>query len=152
MARLFAHPQKCYFAEVGQINGSPMFCRISCRLEQHWSLTVANNPASNKLNPVWYAFLRQPHALVKRIKNAPISVLLESLTEWHQQVSTDLKAKIISDVTAEVYFENQRQKRMQQRKSLIRKSIILGLIEMMLFSLNPKSEWLGGYAKLKQKR
>jgi hypothetical protein len=152
MARLFAHPQKYYFAEIGQISGLPTFCSTSCRLEQHWSLTVANNPASNKLNPVWYAFMRQPRALVKHIKNAPASTLLEALTEWQQQISIDLRTKIISDVTVEAYFKSERQKEMQQTASLVRKSVIWGLIEIILCSLNSKSEWLGDYAKLKQKR
>jgi hypothetical protein len=36
---------------------------------------------------------------------------------------------------------------MQQQQSLIRKSIIWGLLEMLWFSQNPKSEWLGKYAR-----
>lgn len=132
MARLFAHPQKYYFAEVGQLSSLPMFCSISCRLEQHWLLAVTKNSAT-KLDPIWYAFLRQPRALVKRIENAPASVLLESLAEWQQQISIDLKVKIISDITVEAYFESQRQQRMQKRKLLIRKSITWGLIETLYF-------------------
>lgn len=58
-----------------------------------------------------------------------------------------MNVSIIRDMRAENYFEKERQKRLQQRKSLIRKSITWALLEMLLFYLNPKSEWLGDYSK-----
>ncbi|MBH8553393.1 hypothetical protein I8751_13615 [Nostocaceae cyanobacterium CENA357] len=97
---------------------------------------------------MWYTFLRQPPILVKRFDHPP-SELLKSLLKWHQQVSTTLGVEILKDMTAEAYFAEERRKRMQQRQSLIRKSIIWGLLEMLWFSQNPKSEWLGEHAKFK---
>lgn len=151
MARLFAHPQRFCFAEVGQVGNLPMFCSISCRLEKQWVLGVTNISSNPNLSAISYAFLRQPHNLVKRFENASANLLLQSLLDWREQVSSDLGLELVQDVKAETYFEIERSKRIKQRRFLLRKSIIWGLLEMLWFSLNPKSEWLGDYSKFKVK-
>lgn len=150
MARLFAHPQKFCFAEVGQVINAPMFCSMSCHLEKHWLLAVTN--MSLHLSAVSYAFLRRPRNLVKQFENSSVNVMLQSLLDWREQVTSDLNLAIIQDIRAETYFEKQRSTRIEQRRSLLRKSIIWGLLEISWFSLNPQSEWWGDYSKFKVQR
>ncbi len=148
-ARLFAHPQKFCFAEVGKIGSLPMFCSVSCQLEKRWLLSVTNLSQTAKPSAISYAFLRKPRNLSKRIENASVDSLFPLLLDWREQVSDDLNVQLLVDVSAEMYFEIQRKMRLESRRRLLRKSITWGLLEMCLFSLNPKSEWMGEYSKFK---
>ncbi|MBE9041403.1 hypothetical protein IQ235_11480 [Oscillatoriales cyanobacterium LEGE 11467] len=152
MARLFAHPQKFCFAEVGQTSNSPMLCSISCSLEMRWSLAVTNISSSSYVSAISYAFLRQPRNLVKQMGNASVNLLLQSLIDGRDRASNDLGLELIRDIKTETYFEKERSKRMEQRRSMLRKSITWGVLEMLWFSLRPKSEWLGDYSKFTVKR
>jgi hypothetical protein len=149
MARLFGHPQEFCFAEVGHVKSLPIFCTISCQLENNWSLAVVNNPS---LSPISYAFFRQPRKLIKRFDNIQVNLLFKSILEWRDRVEGHLSIEVIKDIRSEAYFEKEHRNRIDRRNNLIRKSVILSLIEMFLFSLNPQSEWLGDYSKLKVKR
>jgi hypothetical protein len=152
MIRLFAHPQKFCFAEVAQSSNLPMFCGISCHLEKKWSLAVTNTSSSSKVFAFSYAFFRQPRSLVKQFDHASAELLFKSLLEWREQVSSDLGLELIQDVSAETYFEKEHINAIQRRRSLLRKSVTWTLLEALLFSLSPKSEWLGDYSKFKVKR
>lgn len=147
MARLFAHPEKFCFAEVGQVSNLPMFCSISCALEKHWVLVVTNISANRIMNAISYAFQRQPRLTIKKIDNGTINLIFDSLLDWREQVANDLGLKLIQDVSAETFFKRDRNVRINQRRSLLRKSIIWALLEMLWFYFNPKSEWLGDYSK-----
>jgi hypothetical protein len=149
MARLFGHPQEFCFAEVGHVKSVPIFCTISSQMENNWSLAVVNNAS---LSPISYAFFRQPRKLIKRFDNIQVNLLFKSLLEWRDRATEDLSIEVIKDIRSEAYFEKERTNRIDCRNNLIRKSVILSLIEMFLFSLNPQSEWLGDYSKLKVKR
>ena len=147
MARLFAHPEKFCFAEVGQFSKFPMFCSISCALEKHWVLGVTNMSPSLTMSAISYAFLRQPRLLIKKIANGNVNLMLDSLLDWRDRVSNDLGLDLIQDMNAETYFNRDRNIAISRRRSLLSKSIIWGLLEMLWFYLNPKSEWLGDYSK-----
>jgi hypothetical protein len=146
LARLFSHPDKFCFVEVFQIGNLPIVCSISCLLEKNWSLAVVN---SSVLSAISYAFFRQPHKLVRKIENVPVNMLLQSLLEWREQICSDLNLELIKDVKSETYFEKQHSNRIDRKRTLLRKSVIWSLLEMLWFSLNPKSDWLGDYEKPK---
>ena len=149
MARLFVNPRRLYFAEVGQVEGVPMFCSLSGALEGNWILAVTNNSSSKNLDAISYAFLRQPQILVKRLKDAPVEELLHSFLDWRQQVVADLGANPVRLLTADDYFALEQRKRSLQRRTFLWKSMLWSLVEMFVFTLNPRSEWLGRYAKFK---
>lgn len=152
MARLFVHPQRFCFAEVIHSKELSMVCSIVCHLEKDWSLATTNIPVSDNGSAVSYAFLRQPRMLFKQVENAPSDLLFQSLLDWRERASRDLGVEPIRDISAEMYFEKERNKRRKQRRYLLGKSIIWGLLEMKWFSSHPQSEWLGDYAKFKAKR
>ena len=58
----------------------------------------------------------------------------------------------LEDVSVESYFDIQCRKRLAQRRNMLRKSITWGLIEMLLFTINPKSDWQGDYSKFKVRK
>jgi hypothetical protein len=149
IARLFAHPQRFCFAEVAQVGTLPMFCTISCNLEKHWSLAVTNIAA---LSAISFAFFRQPRCLVKRFEQAAPTLLLQSMAHWQESISYELDAELVQDMRAETYFKQQRSRRTNQRRAFLRKSVTWALLEMLWFSINPKSDWLGDYAKFKVQR
>jgi hypothetical protein len=152
-ARLLGHPEHCCFAEVGQVNSTPVFCNFSTLLEDRWALRMTNMPSQRLASAVGYAFLRLPQVLGKRREQATtVEVLFQSLLEWQQQASKDLGIKVIQEITAEIYLNADQQNRSNQRTALDRKSMVWCLMEMFWFYFNPQSAWLGNYEKLKQKR
>ncbi len=150
VARLFAHPQAFCFAEIGIPRNQPVFCSISCHLENNWVLAVTDISSQTIVWAVWYAFFRQPHCLVKQFEDNSINVLFQAILDWRKQVSRDLDLKVMQDVTVETYFERENRNRKEQRHSLLFKSITWALLEVLWFSRNPQSEWLGNYSKFKQ--
>ena len=147
MARLFAHPEQFCFAEVGKVSNMPMFCSISCALEERWYLAVTNMSPNRQMSAISYAFLRQPRALAKQIENGTVNLMFDSLLDWRDRASNDLGLDLIQDMSAEIYLKIARDRIIKQRRSLLRKSITWGLLEMWWFYVNPKSEWLGDYSK-----
>jgi hypothetical protein len=149
MARLFAHPQNFCFAEVFQVNNLPMRCSISSRLSNNWQLGVVNLSTHSAIS---VAFLQQPRKLVRLIDNASGNLLLRSILDWREEVSSELGVELIRDISGDTYFEQQRRNRTETKRLMYGKSITWGLMKMLWFSLNPKSEWLGDYSKFRVRR
>ncbi|MBE9064860.1 hypothetical protein [cf. Phormidesmis sp. LEGE 11477] len=145
VARLFVHPQKFCFAEIGKVGNAPIFCSISGQLEKTWTLAVTNTSVSSSTAAVSYAFLRLPHRLFKLRKDASADVLMQTFEDWRSQVSNHLNLGHAKNITAKDYFVREQEARTNQRKALLYKSITWGLIELFWFNLSPKAEWLGAY-------
>lgn len=148
MARLFVHPQKFCFAELGQHEDFPIFCSISCSLEKQWSLAVTNMRPS----AISFSFQRQPRGLVKHLENKSENLMFQSLLDFREQASSDLGLKLVQDMRAETYFELERKRTRDRRRSFLYSSVIWRLLKLLWFSLNPQDEYLGAYSKLKGKR
>ncbi len=129
-----------------------MFCSVSCQLEQQWSLAVSNLAYTSKPSAISYAFLRAPRNLSQRIEHVNAELLFRSLLEWRERACYDLNLASLEDVSVESYFDIQCRKRLAQRRNMLRKSITWGLIEMLLFTINPKSDWQGDYSKFKVRK
>lgn len=147
VARLFAHPKHNCFAEVGFLKDTPVFCSLIAAYTQDWALVISNQQLSSSTN-IAYAFLRLPRELVMRFFEKP-AFLLNTFLAWDREITEALKINIIKDITVATYFTLNNQRLAKQRKSLIRKSIIWGLIETWLFSKNPRLEYLGDYKKIR---
>jgi hypothetical protein len=149
MMRVFVHPQEFCFVEVGQLNDLPIICNFICYLEQNWSLAITNRAAMPQADATWYAFLRRPNNLGKRMENASPQQLLTDLISWRQQLTTELCLQPIQETSINMHFQREAVKRSAQRKALISKSIIWCCFEKQWRSWYPQSEWLGDYPKLK---
>jgi len=152
MVRLFSHPKEFCFAEIGQVGDLPMFCSISCCLEQRWHIGVTNTPKSSATSIIGFVFFRHPRNLRKQLEIQSAEVLMKAFLAFCQQIQTDLNLEVIQQTTPEFYFEQERQFELQRRDSVARKSIIWSLFEILYFSFNSPSEWLGEYAKIKRQR
>ncbi|MBW4473441.1 MAG: hypothetical protein KME45_24155 [Stenomitos rutilans HA7619-LM2] len=151
-ARLFSHPKHHCFVEVGQLVGrTPMHCSVISVLDQGWRLGTTDRPLSS-LSATAYAFFRQPRNLYRYQPSGDLNQLLQSHLELRQQLLADLQLQVIQDNSVQTFFEVEQRVRTQQKQALWRKSILVCLVEMLLFSLNPKDEWLGEYADLAARR
>ena len=145
-ARLFVHPQKFVFAEIAQTENLPVSCSVSTFLESGWEMAVTNIAATNTLNAVSHAFMRQPRTLIRRRRGQSTGDLLQSLLSWRDQVCVDLSVEVLEEVDADAYFRKDANRRNRSRSRLLRSSMTWRLMEVVWFSLRPKQEWLGEYS------
>ncbi|MFN6465977.1 MAG: hypothetical protein RMZ41_029730 [Nostoc sp. DedVER02] len=149
VARVFCHPKHFCFAEVVQTPGrSSVFCDISSGLEQEWSVSFRDNSPNLA---IVYAFLRCPRGIIVVQQGVTPEELLRSHLKFRQKIMHDLNLQLLPDISIEAYFDQVQRGRTSQRKLLSRKSVIVGMVEMWLFSFKTevqKSQWLGDYARL----
>ena len=86
-----------------------------------------------------------PNRLGKAVEGEPVDSLFGTFMAWRAQLVKGLNVSITSNVEASAYFKKEREVRLSQKRSLLKKSIIWSLFEMNRYSRNPKSEWLGAY-------
>ena len=146
MACLFYYPQHNCYAEVGMLEGHSAFCSIVGGFENDWFFAVTNHNPSINLKAISYVFLTLPRTMCKIFDEEP-KLLFESFLNWQSEVKSKLAVETIAIADEEMYFTWERNKRKMQRQRLMRRSIVLSLIRMFLFSLNPKTEWMGNYPK-----
>ncbi len=146
MARLFCYPMHNCYAEVGALDGFSASCSIVGRFERNWFFTATNYNGDVNLRAISYAFLCLPQNISKFFDEEP-KALFESFLVWKSEIKDKLAIEENKITDAEMYFSWIRYTREMQRQRLLRKSIIISLREMHLFTLNPKSEWLGDYPK-----
>jgi len=146
MARLFHHPEHDCYAEVGLLEGYPAFCSIVGGFEQNWFFAATNNNPSTNMKAISYAFLSLPRIMYKVFNEEP-KLLLKSFLSWQSEIKSKLALETIAIADEKLYFTWEKNKREMQRQRLMRKSIVVSLIKMFLFSLHPKSEWMGDYLK-----
>lgn len=152
VARLFSHSEHRCFADVSQLVGrTPMICSVVSTLEQDWTLSTTDRP-TDQISATAYAFLRQPRRLGMYKPGAETQQLLQSHLTFRHQMMADLHLQVLPDVSLEAFLEIGQRGLTGQKQALWRKSILLGLVERLLFSLNPKTEWLGEYADLAARR
>jgi hypothetical protein len=149
VARVFCHPKYLCFAEVMQAPGrSLVFCAIGSGLEQEWSVSFRDNSPNLA---IVYAFLRCPRGIIVVQQGVTPEELLRSHLKFRQKIMLDLNLRLLPDISIEAYFDQSQRSRTRLRKTLWRKSVIIGMLEMGLFTFKSeaqKSRWLGDYARL----
>ena len=149
--RVLAQPEQYCFAQVFQMNNISLAVIISSHLERDWSLAIATTkPDANS-----YVLYRQPKHLVRFMENSKKispSLLLSSLLQWRQEVMSTLKLNLVRDTTAEYYWEWHYRVQKKQKRKLSKKIMTFALVEMLIFALKPKTEWLEEYEKARQER
>lgn len=144
IARLFYYSDYNCYAEVCMLEGASVFCSIVSGFEENWFFAATNHNPSVNLKAISYVFLSLPRTMYKIFNEEP-KLLFESFLHWQSEVKNKLVVETIAISDEEMYFTWERNKRKMQRQRLMRKSIIISLIKMFLFSLNPKSYWMGDY-------
>ncbi len=146
MARLFYYPEHNCYAEVGLLEGFSAFFSIVGGFERNWFFAATNNDQAVNLRAISYVFLSLPRTILKNFKEEP-EALFSSFLTWQSEMKNKLAVEEIKITDAEMYFTWERNRKKIQRQRLMRKSMIISLIKMFLFTLNPKSEWLGDCPK-----
>ncbi|MBF2026912.1 MAG: hypothetical protein IGS48_09120 [Oscillatoriales cyanobacterium C42_A2020_001] len=128
-----------------------MHCVFASALDQGWALSTTNRPTTT-LGATWYVFYRRPRALAVCQPNYLVEQLLQAHLELRQQMMTDLNLHVLPETSVQAFFEQMQKVRTQSRQTLWRKSVIAGMGQMLLFWLNPKTEWLGDYGMMLAER
>jgi Ca2+/Na+ antiporter len=150
-ARCFAHPENHCYAEINEsfrANGAS-FSRntvIMSELTQDWSLSSINHEA-NTTASIAYGFWRNPKSVRIYQDELSLDELLNRHLQMRQQMINDIGVSLLTDVSWDNYVEKQQEAAIYRNQSLKRKFLLLAMINVTKFELNPKSEWLGDYAK-----
>ncbi|HLO47583.1 MAG TPA: hypothetical protein VK211_04060 [Kamptonema sp.] len=150
--RCFAHPQYYCYAEVGELFKATgeSFSRqasIASHLDENWELATINREVDNVKDSVSYGLWRKPKAVRLYSPNLSWEELLQKHLEFRQRMVADLGITVLTDVSWENYVNIQQEATIYRKRSLQKKILLLAMIEVTQFELNPKSEWLGDYAK-----
>lgn len=152
--RLFVHPEHHCYGEVNQVvqgggAGAPMRANIMSLLEEGWAFSSGDRDPAG-LSSLW--LIRRPKALWMAHPHEKLKNILEAHLHRREEMIEGLKVDVISDLSAEAYITHERQAALDRRQTLQKKFILVGLIEMWLFSKNPKSEYMGSFSRSGKKR
>ncbi|CBN57904.1 MULTISPECIES: hypothetical protein [Kamptonema] len=156
LGRCFAHPQHYCYAEVTQSfqkTGELLIRQIaiSSNLDEGWQLGTVNRQA-NVIDSIPYGFWRNPKSVRICYPDLSLEEVFEKHLEFRQRMVADLGITVLTDVSWENYVKIEQEATTYRKRSLKRKNLLLAMIEVTLFELNPKSEWLGDYAKFARQR
>ncbi|MDX2214285.1 MAG: hypothetical protein SFY66_13430 [Oculatellaceae cyanobacterium bins.114] len=82
----------------------------------------------------------------------PLATMLQAHLELRQQMSHDLNANVISDLSVDALYQFAQRNMRKVKQGIWRKSILYGMVERWLYSLSPKTAWLGDYAPFVRRR
>ncbi|MGL5059248.1 MAG: hypothetical protein ACRC62_04630 [Microcoleus sp.] len=150
-ARCFAHPKHYCYAEVCQVfkaNGES-FSRqavIFSALDRRWGLANINREV-NITDGIAYGFWQDGKNIRIYHPISSLDNLLQNHLNWRQRMQADLGITLLTDISWENYVRFEEDAVAYRKQSLKKKILLLAMIEVTRFELNPKSEWLGDYAQ-----
>lgn len=148
--RCFAHFQNYCYAEINEVftPTGESFARnivINSSLDQGWTLGTINRPPNNT-DSLSYGLWPNP----KSVRTYHPSISLENLLQKHlqmrQRMINDIGVILLTDISWENYVQKQQEGVIYRKKALKESCLLLGMMKVRQFELNPKSEWLGDYA------
>jgi hypothetical protein len=136
IGRVFAHPQKHYYAEVVMVANGTAFCTIGCRLEKQWLLSVSNMPTGESMFEAIGKTFMKPlrQASVKRLKNYSTNQLFTALLNWQNEVSRSKNIAPLPCRTMDDYFASLRWVMSQRRRSLVFQSLTWMILKTLFLS------------------
>jgi hypothetical protein len=152
-ARCFAHPVNYCYVEVNELfmaTGESVSRNISIIsfLEQRWVLSGINQEVSRSIAAsIAYGFWRNPRSVRIYYPNLSLEELFHRHLQMRQQMITNIGVSVLTDVSWDNYVNKQQEGTIYRKKSMKQKSLLLAMIDVTKFELNPKSEWLEDYAK-----
>lgn len=149
-ARIFLHPQHQCWAEVSQIflhtKSMPIISTIMSVFDNGYSLSSSDRKLSGLLFGRNF-IIRHPQILWMSHPGITQNKLLEIHLQRRREIAHILNLKIaeVTDDSLDVYCDFQRELRIKRKQDFQRKNIAIGLVESLLFDVNPKQEWMGEY-------
>ncbi|MBD2462555.1 hypothetical protein H6G89_16035 [Oscillatoria sp. FACHB-1407] len=150
LARCFAHPAHYCFAEVGQIIDAAGKTAIAnpaifSYLSDDWALShVQGEPSlGSGIALLW----RNPKGVGIYHPDTNLKDLLDIHLRFRQKMIQDLGITVLTDGSWEAYGAGQQKAARDRKTALRQRNLLVGMIKVTLFELNPTLEWLGAYAK-----
>ena len=145
--RLFINPSlKCY-AEVGQviagqISITPAHCSIISYIDGGWSLSTSNV----EMKGVMWANRLPRRLACSRPGFSPEQLLREHISQ-RVYITNQLGAGVSGDLSVASYLEHSGRSTFDSRAKVKKMSGLFYLLQLDLFNLRPKADWLGRFAK-----
>ncbi|HKV40230.1 MAG TPA: M48 family metalloprotease, partial [Blastocatellia bacterium] len=149
-ARRFFHPVNKCFAEVGQVVAvnralTPLKCSVFSYLQQDWSLSVSDR------EPDAYLYQnRQARKLFRWMTGSSPEQLLSAHLRLRNEMASTLGIGVL-ELRFPDYVATQKRDSLERRKEFQKRSILAYLLKIDIFQRNPKSEWLGEFARIRRK-
>jgi hypothetical protein len=145
-ARLFVHREEHCFAEVNQVFRSggkrvPLRCALLSRLADGWSLWTSDRQPRRESHA-----MRRPRTVRRYLPGERTASLLEAHLEMGRRMAHDLGLAVVTEDTAEAYFARARRDNRARKEAVRGRSGVRLLLDLFLFDMSPKTEWLGEYA------
>ncbi len=146
-ARLFYHDGEHCFAEINQVitaagQAVPMRCNIMSLLEDGWTVSNGNRQPTRELY-----LLRRPRAVWRSFPDAKPKKLLKEHLALRGEMVEALEIDVRADADAEAYFAQQKAAAHEWKQRISARWAVGVALELWLFPMFPKTEWLGNYAK-----
>jgi hypothetical protein len=150
-ARCFAHPEHYCYAEVNEvfkITGESYSRNtvITSSLDEGWTLSNINREVKTT-DSIPYGFWRNPKNVRIYHPNISLEELLQKHLEKRQEMINNLAVILLTDISWENYVKKQEEAVIYRKKALKQKILLLAMIDVTKFEVNPQSEWLGDYPK-----
>ncbi len=149
--RCMANPQHHCYAELGVVY-SPAGERISetivmaSLLTDDWTISHVNrgvNLQSDSMLCLW----RHPKWLSVVQAHPTLAGLLDAHLEFRDRMQRDLDVAVVPNPSWDAYVQHEREAAVHRKQVLKRSNLLLGMLKVTQFELNPKHQWLGDYGK-----
>ncbi len=144
-ARIFHNPNLHCYAEVNQVHSAlteGLSLTVSSRLDDGWSLSTTTRVPFAGL---WV--LRKPKAVWTSHPTMTPEQLLQSHLSWRENMVCRLGCKPVTDTSFEAYEQKELDMHNLNRQLVRRKSMLMILIDQLIFSMSPKMQWMGDYPR-----
>jgi Zn-dependent protease with chaperone function len=146
-ARLFVNRSLRCFADVnqvmaGQISVTPVHCSISSYIDGGWSLSTGNA----EVKGVMWANRLPKRIACSRPGFSPEQLLREHLSQ-RAYITSQLGAEVSADLSVTAYLKHVGRGALESRARVKKMSGLFYLLQIDLFNMRPKSDWLGRFAK-----
>lgn len=149
--RCLIHPEHRCYAEIGVIysaDGEPLSHQIAIAslLTDDWTVTHVNrnlNLKSDSMPCLW----RHPKWLGVLQAHPTLDSLLDAHLQFRDRMQRDLGIAVIPDVSWDAYVQHERDAMVYRKQAVKRTNLLMGMLNITQFELNPKTQWLGDYGK-----
>lgn len=150
-ARCFFHPQSYCYTEVNEVftpTGESYIkqASITTFFTNNWVLSTTNR-SPQLTDSIPYGFWRNPKTIRLYYPDTSLKELWDKHQEWMQAMISNLNITLETDLSWENYVQKQQEATIYRKKMVKNKILLLAMIEVTLFEINPKFQWLGDYQR-----
>lgn len=149
--RCMVNPQHQCYAELGVVYNAAgerlnEQLVIASLLTDDWSIAHVNrdvNLQSDSMLCLW----RHPKSLSVVHAHPTLTSLLDAHLELRDRMQRDLGISVIPVLSWDAYVQHEHNAAVYRKQALKRTNLLLGMLNVTQFELNPQHQWLGDYGK-----